>query len=80
MIQGFIKHIDESLKYLGQISFRLQKDQKYSSQVSLEELDCKNYEQADHHIHLALEFLKKQKVQIQEYQIREQENLEVQKK
>lgn len=73
MLYTFLKHLKEALGYVGQVSEQIEKDKKYSTQISLEELDVTNYDQAIHHLHLAMEFLNKQKEVTATYQRDEEE-------
>lgn len=76
MIPNFLKHIDECIRYIEQIGGRIEKDQDLSEKVSFHQIECKNYEEAIHHLHAAINFLKQQKAATLKYQQDEEEEEE----
>lgn len=76
MLYQINKRIKESLGFLNHIGDQIQRDAKIGDQISLTELKTEYYEQAVHHIHLAMELLNKQKELNLQYQQDEEEKEE----
>jgi hypothetical protein len=80
MFHVFNRNIDESIRFLGQIANCLEKDKKFSDQISLREYGVDNFVDIEHYnkalemLHKAAALLKKQKEEILRYEKQEEQD------